>query len=128
VLKTDKFAKLSIADPAAAPYGTAAVQTLTKLGLYETLKPKIVQGSSITQAYQFVDTGAAELGFVALSQVINEPGGSRWLVPEADHEPIVQQAVLLKPGANSTGSRAFLTFLKGGQAKAIIRRYGYATS
>jgi molybdate transport system substrate-binding protein len=76
VLKGGKFNKLSIADPAAAPYGTAAVQTLTRLGVYTALKPKIVQGASITQAYQFVDTGAAELGFVALSQVINVPGGS----------------------------------------------------
>ncbi len=128
VLRGGKFTKLSIADPAAAPYGLAAIQTLKTLKLYDQLQPKIVQGASIAQAFTFVKTGNAELGFVALSQVINEPGGSRWLVPEVDHEPITQQAVLLKPGVNSTGSRAFLTFLKGGQAKAIIRRYGYATS
>jgi molybdate transport system substrate-binding protein len=125
VLKSGKFAKLSIADPAAAPYGTAAVQTLTKLGLYDALKPKIVQGSSIAQAYQFVDTGAAELGFVALSQVINVPGGSRWTVPAADHAPIEQQAILLKPGLDSTAAKTFLAFLKGPQAVAIIKKYGY---
>ena len=128
VLKSGGFSKLSIADPAAAPYGLAAIQTLKTLKLYDQLQPKIVQGSSIAQAFTFVKTGNAELGFVALSQVINEPGGSRWLVPESDHEPITQQAVLLKPGANSAGARAFLAFLKGTQAKAIIRRYGYATS
>ena len=128
VLKGAGFSKLAIADPAAAPYGLAAIQTLKALKLYDQIRPKIVQGSSIAQAFTFVKTGNAELGFVALSQVINEPGGSRWLVPEADHEPITQQAVLLKPGADSKGSRAFLTFLKGGQARAIIRRYGYATS
>ena len=83
VLKSGRFQKLSIADPAAAPYGEAAVETLNRLGVYAALKPKIVQGSSITQAYQFVDTGAAEVGFVAQSQVINVPGGSRWLVPES---------------------------------------------
>jgi molybdate transport system substrate-binding protein len=125
VLKGGKFNKLSIADPAAAPYGTAAVQTLTRLGVYTALKPKIVQGASITQAYQFVDTGAAELGFVALSQVINVPGGSRWTVPAADHAPIDQQAILLSPGRDNAAAKAFLAFLKGPQAVAIIRKYGY---
>ncbi len=125
VLNSGKFAKLSIADPAAAPYGTAAVQTMTKLGVYGALKPKIVQGSSITQAYQFVDTGAAELGFVALSQVINVTGGSRWTVPAADHAPIDQQAILLSPGRDSAAAKAFLAFLKGPQAVAIIKKYGY---
>lgn len=125
VLKTGKFDKLSIADPKTAPYGEAAVETLTKLKLYDALKPKIVQGSSITQAFQYVQTGAAELGFVALSQVINEPGGSRWLVPAADHAPIDQQAILLKTAEKSEAARAFLAFLKGPEAKAIIRRCGY---
>lgn len=125
VLSRGKFEKLAIADPKTAPYGLAAVETLTKLRLYDRLSPKIVTGSSITQAYQFVDTGAAELGFVALSQVIGEKGGSRWVVPAADHTPIDQQAVLLKAGAGNPAARAFLTFLKGPEAKAIIRRYGY---
>jgi molybdate transport system substrate-binding protein len=125
VLKGGKFNKLSIADPAAAPYGTAAVQTLTRLGVYTALKPKIVQGASITQAYQFVETGAAELGFVALSQVINVQGGSRWTVPAADHAPIDQQAILLSPGRDNAAAKAFLAFLKGPQAVAIIRKYGY---
>jgi molybdate transport system substrate-binding protein len=125
VLKSGKFEKLSIADPKAAPYGQAAVETLTKLKLYDTLKPKIVQGSSITQAFQYVQTGAAELGFVALSQVVGEPGGSRWVVPASDHTPIEQQAVLLKTGADSEAAKAFVAFLKSGEAKAIIKRYGY---
>jgi molybdate transport system substrate-binding protein len=125
VLKAGKFAKLSIADPAAAPYGTAAVQTLQKLGLYDALKPKIVTGSSIAQAYQFVDTGAAELGFVALSQVINVAGGSRWTVPAADHAPIEQQAILMKPGQDDAAAKSFLAFLKSPPAVAIIKKYGY---
>ena len=127
VLAKGGFQKLAIADPTAAPYGLAAIQTMKTLKVYEGIQPKIVQGSSITQALQFVDTGAAELGFVALSQVIDKPGGSRWLVPEADHEPIVQQAVLLKVGGDNPAARAFLAFLKGAQAKAIIEKYGYAT-
>lgn len=125
VLSSGKFEKLAIADPAAAPYGVAAVQTLTKLKLYDTLKPKIVQGASITQAYQFVQTGAAELGFVALSQVINEQGGSRWLVPSSNHVPIDQQAVLLYTGEKNPAAKAFMAFLKSPQAIAIIKRYGY---
>ena len=125
VLASGRFDKLAIADPAAAPYGLAAVQTLKTLKLYDRLQPKIVQGASIAQAYQYVATGAAELGFVALSQVVSAPGGSRWLVPEADHAPIEQQAVLLKTGANDPAARAFLAFLKSPAAVAIIKRYGY---
>jgi molybdate transport system substrate-binding protein len=125
VLKGGRFGKLAIADPTAAPYGAAALQTMQKLGVYAGVKPKIVQGSSITQAYQFVATGAAELGFVALSQVIDEPGGSRWLVPADLHAPIDQQAILLFTGQKNPAARAFLAFLKGPQATAIIRKYGY---
>lgn len=125
VLAKGGFEKLAIADPKAAPYGLAAVETLTKLKLNDALKPKIVTGSSITQAFQYVQTGAAELGFVALSQVINEQGGSRWIVPANDHTPIDQQAVLLKTGADSATAKAFLHYLKSKDAKAIIKRYGY---
>jgi len=127
VLSGGHFDKIAIADPTAAPYGVAAIQTMQKLGVYDALKPKIVQGTSIAQAFQFTKTGNAELGFVALSQVIDEPGGSRWIVPEADHDPIIQQAVLLKTGADSKGARAFLAFLKSPTALAIIHKFGYAT-
>ena len=123
--RPERFSKISIADPAAAPYGAAAVQTLTKLGVYPALQAPVVQGASITQAYQFAATGAAELGFVALSQVVDVPGGSRWVVPEALHDPIDQGAVLLKTGETNPAARAFMQFLHGPQAKAIIRRYGY---
>jgi len=125
VLAKGGFQKIAIADPKAAPYGLAAVETLKKLGLYDRLTPKLVTGTSITQTYQFIDTGAAELGFVALSQVVNQAQGSRWIVPVADHTPIEQQAVLLKTGADNPAARAFLQFLKGPEAKTIIRRYGY---
>ncbi len=127
VLKSGNFARLSIADPQAAPYGLAAMQTLTRMGLLGALTPKIVKGSSITQAYQFVATGAAELGFVALSQVVAVPGGSRWVVPAGFHAPIEQQAVLLRVGAPNPAARAFMKFLKSPPALAIIRRYGYET-
>jgi molybdate transport system substrate-binding protein len=125
VLAKGGFEKLAIADPRAAPYGQAAVETLARLKLQDALKPKIVTGASITQAYQYVQTGAAELGFVALSQVVDEKGGSRWVVPASNHTPIEQQAVLLKTGAGSEAAKAFLKFLKSGEGKAIIKRYGY---
>jgi molybdate transport system substrate-binding protein len=127
VLSGSGFQKLSIADPAAAPYGVAAVETLKKLGVYDQVKPKIVMGTSITQAYQFVDTGAAELGFVAYSQVINASGGSRWLVPASFHSPIDQQAILLYTGQNNPAAKAFMAFLKSPAAVTIIKKYGYET-
>lgn len=125
VLRTGRFEKIAIADPKTAPYGVAALETMRRLGVEASLRPRLVQGTSITQAYQFVDTGAAELGFVALSQVVSAKGGSRWVVPAANHTPIDQQAVLLKTGANAAAARAFMTFLKGPEAKAIIKKYGY---
>jgi len=125
VLKTGSFAHLSIADPVAAPYGVAAMQTIAKLGLGPALTPKLVKGSSITQAYQFVATGAAELGFVAASQVVNVSGGSRWVVPAKLHTPIEQQVVLLKTGAANPAAAGFAKFLRSPAAVAIIKRYGY---
>lgn len=125
VLASGRFQKIAIADPRTAPYGAAAVETMRKRGVYGALQPKIVQGTSITQAYQFVDTGAAEVGFVALSQIAGVKGGSRWVVPASDHSPIDQQAVLLKTGARSAAAKAFMAFLKSPEARAIIRRYGY---
>ena len=125
VLTRSAFNKLAIADPATAPYGAAAIETMQKLRVYDAIKPKIVMGNSIAQAYQFVDSGAAELGFVALSQVIAVPGGSRWVVPQADHAPIDQQAILLNTGKDSVAAKAFLAFLRGPQAAAIIKRFGY---
>ena len=125
ILARGGFDKLALADPKTAPYGLAAVETLRRLGVSDRLSPRLVTGTSITQAYQFTDTGAAELGFVALSQVVGHNRGSRWIVPATHHSPIDQQAVLLKRGADNAAARAFMVFLKGPEARAIIRRYGY---
>ncbi|THD43543.1 MAG: molybdate ABC transporter substrate-binding protein [Bradyrhizobium sp.] len=125
VLKANAFAKLSIANPKAAPYGAAAVETMKALGIYDAIEPKIVQGASIAQAFQFVDTGNADLGFVALSQLAAVTTGSRWSPPQGLYSPIRQDAVLLKPGADDEASKAFLAFLKTPEARAIIERYGY---
>jgi molybdate transport system substrate-binding protein len=125
VLKANAFQHLSVADPKTAPYGAAAMETLEKLGLTEALTPKIVTGENISQALQFVDTGNAELGFVALSQVIDKPAPQVWRVPAEDYTPILQDAALLKPGEADPAAAAFLAFLKGDEARAIIEKYGY---
>jgi molybdate transport system substrate-binding protein len=125
-LSAGKFSKLAIANPKSAPYGAAAVETMKALSMFDALRSKLVQGNSISQAFQFVDTRNAELGFVALAQLHGVAAGTQWLVPENLHTPIRQDAVLLKRGANDEASKAFLTFLKGPEARAIIKSFGYA--
>ena len=125
-LKAASFSKLAIANPNAAPYGRAAIEAMQALNLYDALKAKIVQGNSIAQTFQFVDTKNAELGFVALSQLFGVTEGTRWLVPQNLYAPIRQDAVLLKKGENDEASKAFLEFLKGPEARAIIEKFGYA--
>jgi molybdate transport system substrate-binding protein len=124
-LKASAFEKLAIANPVAAPYGTAAVETMKALGVYDALQSKIVQGNSIAQTFQFVDTRKAEVGFVAQSQLQGITEGTRWEVPQNLYSPIWQDAVLLKTGADSEASKAFLDFLNGSEAGAIIERFGY---
>ncbi|MGI4797303.1 MAG: molybdate ABC transporter substrate-binding protein [Janthinobacterium lividum] len=119
------FDKLSICNPAAAPYGAAAVETMKALKLYDALQPKLVVGANISQAFQFVQTGNAELGFVALSQVIDDKAGSKWMVPQTLYSPIRQDAVLLKKGQGNETATGFLAFLKEPEAISIIRKYGY---
>jgi molybdate transport system substrate-binding protein len=126
VLIKGNFIHLANADPAAAPYGAAGEQVMKALGVYSKIEPKIVTGQSITQTYQFVASGNAELGFVAMSQVMKGIKGSRWIVPQNLYAPIVQDAVLLKPGADDAGAKAFLEFLKTAAASKIIQSYGYA--
>lgn len=125
-LKAGAFEKLAYCNPVSAPYGTAAVETMKALNLYDKLQPKLVQGENISQAFQFVDSGNAELGFVALSQVVKTNAGSRWLVPQNLYSPIRQDAVLLKKGAGNETARAFVAFLKGPEGRAIIEKFGYA--
>jgi molybdate transport system substrate-binding protein len=128
VLDKADFTHLAIANPKTAPYGAAAVETLTSLRLLARLQPKIVQGESIAQAYQFVSSGNAQLGFVALSQVVSDGrigAGSGWIVPDKLHGPIRQDAVLLAGGVANPAARALLDYLKSDKARAIIRSYGY---
>ncbi len=123
-LKKDNFSKIAIANPATAPYGAAAIEAMKALGVYDRVEGKIVRGNNIAQTYQFIVTGNAELGFVALSQIIGNDG-SQWLVPERLHAPIAQDAVLLKRGAGNQAAHDFLAFLKDPEARAILQKYGY---
>lgn len=128
VLKKGDFAHIALAAPKLAPYGAAAIETMSKLGLLSTLEPKFVQGENIAQTYQFVSTGNAELGFVALSQVYANgklTGGSAWVVPADLHKPIRQDAVILTKGKANPAASALLKFLKTRQARNVIRSYGY---
>lgn len=128
VLRTGTFRKLAIASPKLAPYGAAAVETMNRLGLYASLEPRLVQGESIGQTFGFVQSGNAELGFVALSQVYEGgriKSGSGWIVPASLHAPIRQDAVLLAKGKDNKAAAALLAYLKGDKAKAVIRAYGY---
>ena len=135
-LKNGQFNKLALANPKLAPYGVAAVQVLNSLNLTESSQHKWVKGENIAQTYQFVSTGNSDLGFVALSQIINLDKthdnngikhGSAWLIPSDLHQAIRQDAILLKRGKNSQAAQQFITFMKTPKAKNIINRYGYET-
>ncbi|MBK5968876.1 MULTISPECIES: molybdate ABC transporter substrate-binding protein [Thiorhodovibrio] len=130
LLKSGDFNKLSIANPKLAPYGEASIETLEALDLKDTIEPKFVMGENIAQTYQFVDTGNADIGFVALSQVM-EGGkivkGSGWVVPSEMHAPIRQDALILESGKDNPAVTELFTYLKGEKAKAIIHDFGYET-
>lgn len=125
VLAEGGFRHLAIANPKTAPYGAAAVEVLDHLGLAAKLAPSLVRGDSVAQTYQFVASGNAELGFVALAQVVLTPGGSRWEVPQSLYTPMRQDAVLLRNGAGQAAAAALMDYLKGRDAHAVMERFGY---
>ncbi|MFZ1813446.1 MAG: molybdate ABC transporter substrate-binding protein [Rhizobiaceae bacterium] len=126
ILKSEKLHKLAIANPKTAPYGVAAQQVIAALELSDDLNARLVLGENIAQAFQFVQSGNAQAGFVALAQIQASAAGSRWLVPAELHEPLRQDAVLLVKGMDNPAARAFLRFLAGETARAIIASAGYA--
>ena len=128
VLKGGNFNKLAIANPQLAPYGAAAVETMDKLGLAAALTPKLVTGESIGQTYNFIATGNAELGFVALAQVLDGgklKSGSMWVVPAKYHAPIIQDAVILKRAAANPAAKAWMALMRSPNTQDFIRSYGY---
>jgi molybdate transport system substrate-binding protein len=128
VLKRGGFDHIALANPKLAPYGAAAVDAMTALGVFDSLQPKFVQGENIAQTFQFVATGNALLGFVALSQVYKDgkiPEGSAWIVPSNLYKPIRQDAVVLSNGRDKPAVDALMKYLRGDKAKAVIKSYGY---
>jgi molybdate transport system substrate-binding protein len=129
VLRSQRFSKLAMADPKLAPYGAAALEVIKALGVQASVTPKLVQGESIGQTYQFVSTENAQLGFVALSQISIDgriTQGSAWVVPPSMHTPLKQDAVLLNAGKGHAAATALLKYLQSDTAKTIIQSYGYA--
>lgn len=129
VLQNGDFRHLALANPKVAPYGAAAMQVMDRLGVTPRVQPRFVQGENIAQTYQFVSSGNAQLGFVALSQVMVDgkiDKGSAWRVPANLHDPIRQDAALLAPGKDSAAAAALMQYLRGDKARAIIRAYGYS--
>lgn len=125
ILVDGGFRHLAMANPKLAPYGKAAEEIMRKKGVWDGLQARIVRGENIAQTFQFVKSGNAELGFVALSQV-TQPGkaiaGSLWRPPLALYTPIEQQAVLLN---ENPAARQFLAFMQANAAVKIIKSYGY---
>ena len=125
VLKGGTFQHIAIADPMTAPYGAAGLAVLDGLGLASALSSKIVTGENITQTLQFVESGSAELGFVALSQVIGQPDTQVWRVPQDAYPAIRQNAVLLRAGEDNEAAKAFLEYVKSPEAVKVIEAAGY---
>ncbi len=129
VLAAGQYKHVAIANPETAPYGKAAVEVMTKLNLYDQIKPKLVTGENIGQTFQFISTGNAQIGFVALSQVYKDgkiTQGSAWLVPADYYSPIRQNAILLKRGNDNAAAKALMEYLKSAPANQIIESFGYA--
>lgn len=124
-LESGAFQRLAIANPELAPYGLAAKQALTELGVWSTWEPRLTRGENIGQTQHFVQSGNVGAGIVALSQVIGADG-SQWTIPDDLHDPIRQQAVTLPSGEDKEAVAAFLDFLRGEEGTAIIRDFGYA--
>lgn len=130
VLAANDWRHLAIPNPALAPYGLAARDTLLTLKLWERLRPRIVIGENVGQAFAMVAGGNAEIGLVALSHVVsrrNERPGSHWEVPARFHDPIRQDAILLKHGADNPAAHAFIDFLAWPETRSLIARFGYGT-
>ncbi|MGR9116031.1 MAG: molybdate ABC transporter substrate-binding protein [Gammaproteobacteria bacterium] len=128
ILKQDSFEHLALANPKLAPYGAAAQETMEALDVWTKLHDKLVTGENIAQTYQFVATGNAELGFVALSQVMKAGKigeGSAWIVPPELHAPIRQDVVMLMNGKDNAAAKALMDYMKTSKAAAVIKSFGY---
>jgi molybdate transport system substrate-binding protein len=130
ILEEPRVQKIAIANPEHAPYGVAAVAALKKTGTYEKVQGKVVYGESISQTAQFVQSGGAQVGIVALSLAISPAmkDGKRWEIPDGLYPPLNQAVVMLRSAQNQSAARAFLEFLKTDGARATFKRYGFMTA
>ena len=122
--------KIAIANPAHAPYGRAAVAALKKVGIYEKVEPKLVYGDNISQAAQFVQSGNAQAGIIALSLTISpamKDSGKMWLIPAELHPPIEQAAVVVKGSQKKEAAKAFLEYIRSAAGKNVMDKYGFTT-
>lgn len=127
-LRLKHYKRLAMANPKTAPYGFAAMQALQTLKLWETVQPQIVMGENLGQTMGFIESGNAQLGFVAFSQTLDpkiQGQGSRWDVPSNLHDPIKQDVILLEKGRDNQAAKALMEFISGSEAKTIIERHGY---
>lgn len=123
ILRAGEFRFLAIANPRLAPYGRAAQETLTSLGLWETLEPRLVRGANIAQTLQFVRSGNAEIGFIAAAQLpLLDGSGSHWQVPQELHQPLRQRAAVLRA---TPATQAFIAFVQSPAGGQLIRAFGY---
>ena len=128
VLKSANLGKVSYANPKTAPYGAATMKVLDSLGLTAAITPKLVQGESIGQTFAFAATGNADVGFVAMSQVLEGgklKSGSMWVIPQTLYAPIRQDAIVLQRGTDNEAAKALMQLLKSPNIKDLIRSYGY---
>ena len=131
LLRGGDVRRLSMANPELAPYGAAARETLRRIGVYQSLRERIVLGENVGQAYALVATGNADVGLVALSSVLsrqNEQPGSRWEVPENLHEPITQDAVLLIRAEDNSAARDLLAYLRRPEVRELMHGFGYGVN
>lgn len=124
-LQRNHITRLAIANPKTAPYGEAAMQVLSAVNALPDIEAKLVRGATIAQTYQFVETRNVAYALVAYAQVKDKPANRVWLIPESYHEPIAQDAILLKSALNNTAARDFMTFLKQPSTQEAIKKYGY---
>ncbi|MER3424322.1 MAG: molybdate ABC transporter substrate-binding protein [Nitrospiraceae bacterium] len=128
VLLDPAVRKIAIANPKHAPYGRAAVAAMEHFKVYDRVKEKLVLGENISQAAQFIESGACDTGIIALSLALApsmQSAGRYWEVPLTAHPPLEQGAVILKQSTNQEGAKKFLEFLQGPEGQEIMRRYGF---
>ena len=128
ILREPAIKKIAIANPKHAPYGRAAVAAMEHAQVYDRVKDKLVLGENISQAAQFIESGAADIGIIAMSLAVAplmRAAGQYWEIPADAHPPIEQGAVVLKGGKNQASAKAFLSFVQGAEGQAMMKRYGF---